>query len=177
MHNTLTVKFLDLMTQYQEAQRSYKDKNTDKLRRQFRIVNPEMTNEEIEKAIESGETRNVFAAKITQAKYQQEAEDALNYVQNKHKQIKKLESSINELHQLFVDMAVLVEAQGELVNQIEKNVGDAVVYTEKGVQQLKKANEYQRSSRKKMCCLMICLMIIIMVVVIPIALQAGSSDA
>ena len=30
-----------------------------------------MTNEEIEKAIESGETRNVFAAKITQAKYQQ----------------------------------------------------------------------------------------------------------
>jgi syntaxin 1B/2/3 len=38
-------------------------------------------------------------------------------VQDKHKQIKKLEASIIELHQLFVDMAVLVEAQGELVKR------------------------------------------------------------
>ena len=45
-------------------------------------------------------------------------------------------------------MAVLVEAQGELVNQIEKNVIDAEAYTRKGVAELKKANVYQRKSRK-----------------------------
>jgi t-SNARE complex subunit (syntaxin) len=43
------------------------------------------------------------------------------------------------------------------VNQIEKNVIDAEAYTRKGVSELKKANAYQRKSRKKACVLIICL--------------------
>ncbi len=34
-------------------------------------------------------------------------------LQERHKDITRLETSINELHQLFMDMAVLVESQGE----------------------------------------------------------------
>ena len=62
-------------------------------------------------------------------------------------------------------MAVLVEAQGELVNQIEKNVVDAEAYTRKGVAELKKANVYQRKSRKKMCILLIILVVIVIITV------------
>jgi hypothetical protein len=60
----------------------------------------------------------------------------------------KLEASLKELHQLFLDMSLLVEAQGELLNQIEFSVESAVAYTEKGVQELEKAKEYQKSARK-----------------------------
>jgi t-SNARE complex subunit (syntaxin) len=34
----------------------------------------------------------------------------------------RLEQSIVELHQLFVDMSVLVETQGEMLDQIEYSV-------------------------------------------------------
>ena len=70
----------------------------------------------------------------------------------------KLERSITELHQLFVDMAVLVESQGELLNQIEHNVEQAVGFVASGVDELNTASEYQKASRKKMmiiCCIIV----------------------
>jgi t-SNARE complex subunit (syntaxin) len=45
-------------------------------------------------------------------------------------------------------MAVLVETQGELLNQIEFNVGQSVAYTEKGVEELKQAVVLQKKSRR-----------------------------
>jgi t-SNARE complex subunit (syntaxin) len=45
-------------------------------------------------------------------------------------------------------MAALVNAQGEMINQIEVYVGEAVKDTEQGVVELKKANKIQKSSRK-----------------------------
>lgn len=45
-------------------------------------------------------------------------------------------------------MAVLVDSQGELLNQIEFNVSQSVAYTTDGVKELKKAVEYQKKSRK-----------------------------
>ena len=45
-------------------------------------------------------------------------------------------------------MAVLVEAQGELINEIDKSVESAVEYTDVGHKELKKAVHYQRSARK-----------------------------
>lgn len=171
MHNTLTVKFLDLVTSYQEAQRKYKDKHNEKVRRQIKIVNPDATEEMIQQAIESG-SKDIFASQLVDNRYKKEAEEALKYVQSKHKEIQKLESSINELHQLFVDMAILVEAQGELINQIEKNVESAANYTRQGVKQLEQANKYQKKSRKKMCCLLICLLLVAAGILAPIILAS-----
>ena len=56
--------------------------------------------------------------------------------------------SIVELHQLFVDMSVLVETQGEMLDQIEYSVQQAHAYVEKGVKQLEKAKQSQKDSRK-----------------------------
>ena len=39
--------------------------------------------------------------------------------------VKDLEQSLVELHQIFLDMAVLVEAQGEMLDNIEKQVREA----------------------------------------------------
>lgn len=76
------------------------------------------------------------------------AKDALAYIENKHKDILRLEQSIQELHQLFLDMAILVESQGELIDQIEYNVSQSVAYTREAVKELRTANQYQKKSRK-----------------------------
>jgi t-SNARE complex subunit (syntaxin) len=50
----------------------------------------------------------------------------LLFITERHKDILRLEKSIRELHQLFVDMAALVSSQGELIDQIERSVSQSV---------------------------------------------------
>ena len=50
--------------------------------------------------------------------------DTLAEVQERHEAVKELEKSLMELHQVFLDMAVLVEAQGEMLDNIEQQVGN-----------------------------------------------------
>jgi len=159
MHGTLTRKFLDLMAEYQEVQTKYKNKFRERVERQFRIVKPEATQDEIDEALETGNTQ-IFAQEILSQRHTQ-AKDALNYIENRHKDIIRLEQSIKELHQLFLDMAILVESQGELIDQIEYNVNQSVAYTKEAVKQLRGANKLQKKSRKKMCCLVVILLIVI----------------
>jgi hypothetical protein len=49
--------------------------------------------------------------------------DTLAEIQERSRAVKDLEASLLELHQVFLDMAVLVEAQGEMLDNIEKQVG------------------------------------------------------
>ena len=60
-------------------------------------------------------------------------------IQNKFEAILKLEKSVNELFELFQEMAVLVQAQGEMLENIEKNLQDTVTYTEKAEKNMEKA--------------------------------------
>lgn len=48
--------------------------------------------------------------------------DTLAEIQERHEAVKELEKSLMELHQIFLDMAVLVEAQGEMLDNIEQQV-------------------------------------------------------
>ena len=43
-------------------------------------------------------------------------------INERHEAVKELEKSLMELHQIFLDMAVLVEAQGEMLDNIEQQV-------------------------------------------------------
>ena len=107
-------------------------------------------------------TEHMLASKNAQARA------ALEDVKEKHADIQKLEKSIEELHQLFVDLSVLVESQGELLDTIEYSVSQSLSYTKTGVQELEKANEYARKSRKKMCILIAILLVVVLVVLGPI---------
>ena len=110
-------------------------------------MKPDATSEEIDAALESGNTQ-IFADQILDKKRHTAAKEALAYIENRHKDIIRLEQSIQELHQLFLDLAILVEAQGELIDQIEYNVSQAASYTKDAVKQLADANKYQKRSRK-----------------------------
>jgi len=171
MHGTLTRKFLDLMAEYQEVQTKFKNKFRERVERQYKIVKPDATQQEIEEALEGGNTQ-IFAKEILNQRHAQ-AKDALNYIENRHRDILRLEQSIKELHQLFVDMAILVEAQGEMIDQIEYNVSQSVAYTQDAVKNLRSANKLQKKSRKKMCCIVCVLIIVLFLIGGGIGLIAG----
>lgn len=52
------------------------------------------------------------------------------------------------VHQMFVDMALLVHHQGEMIDNIEINIGAANNYVEKANVKLNKAKKSHMSARK-----------------------------
>lgn len=65
--------------------------------------------------------------------------ECLNYVTYRHKEIIKLEKSIDELHELFICTYVIVENQGETINRIENKTNSAKNYISSGKRELKLA--------------------------------------
>ena len=60
-------------------------------------------------------------------------------IQNKYKDILRLEQNVNDLFELFQELAVLIQAQGEMLDNIEANLEDATDYVEKAEVHLKNA--------------------------------------
>lgn len=52
--------------------------------------------------------------------------DTLKEIQERHDAVRDIEKKLLDLHQVFMDMAVLVETQGEMLDNIEIQV-DAIV--------------------------------------------------
>lgn len=172
MHGTLTRKFVDLMAEYQDLQTKYKNKYRERVERQYRIVKPHATKDEIDAALDSGQQQpEIFTQQIIQGPGHAAARSALADIQERHKDITRLETSIAELHQLFMDMSVLVESQGELLDQIEYTVSQSVNYTGKAVEELRTANKYQKKVRKKMCCVIVFVLIVIIAIAAPLISQ------
>lgn len=147
VHSHLTKRFMDVMIQYRGLQSEHKEKIQERIRQRLRIVKPDATPEEVQQVLEGGKL-NVFAEEINSVKYEQ-AKDALNYVENRHREILKIENSVNELHRLFCDMAVLVNAQGEYIDNIEANVATSGAYIEAAHKDLVQANK--RASKRRWC--------------------------
>ncbi|XP_053194982.1 syntaxin-1B-like [Scomber japonicus] len=115
------------------------------------------TNEELEDMLESGKLA-IFTDDIKMDS--QMTKQALNEIETRHTEIIKLENSIRELHDMFVDMAMLVESQGEMIDRIEYNVEHSVDYVERAVSDTKKAVKYQSQARKKKIMIIICCVIL-----------------
>ncbi|XP_051265285.1 syntaxin-7 [Dicentrarchus labrax] len=95
----------------------------------------------------------------SQAQAQAEAitEEDLRLIQERESSIRQLESDITDINDIFKDLGMMVHEQGDMIDSIEANVENADVSVQSGTQQLARAAEYQRSSRKKICILMIVL--------------------
>uniref|UniRef100_A0A8D0PAT1 Syntaxin-1A n=1 Tax=Sus scrofa TaxID=9823 RepID=A0A8D0PAT1_PIG len=88
------------------------------------------------------------------------SKQALSEIETRHSEIIKLENSIRELHDMFMDMAMLVESQGEMIDRIEYNVEHSVDYVERAVSDTKKAVKYQSKARRKKIMIIICCVVL-----------------
>ncbi len=86
-------------------------------------------------------------------------------VADKYQDVLTLEASVAELHQMFLDFALLTEQQGELLDQIEYQVKAASDYIDEGNSEMVQAIEIQKSIRAKQCCLIVIVLVVIGVVV------------
>ncbi|XP_032877177.1 syntaxin-7 [Amblyraja radiata] len=91
-------------------------------------------------------------------------EEDLELIKDRENAIQQLESDILDINEIFKDLGMMIHEQGDLVDSIEANVETAEVHVHEANQQLSRAAEYQRKSRKKICILIIVLLILAVVV-------------
>eukprot|EP00056_Hartaetosiga_gracilis_P012184 m.192270 g.192270 ORF g.192270 m.192270 type:complete len:261 (-) comp13651_c1_seq6:3573-4355(-) len=81
--------------------------------------------------------------------FQQDVNVRTSYIRERQEGIQQLESDMKEVHEIFTDVADLVQDQGRTLESIEGNMTVAHDRTTDGVQQLTKASRHQKSARKK----------------------------
>ncbi|XP_043594859.1 syntaxin-1A isoform X2 [Bombus pyrosoma] len=144
-HSTLSRKFVEVMTEYNRTQTDYRERCKGRIQRQLEITGRTTTNEELEEMLEQGNPA-VFTQGIIMET--QQAKQTLADIEARHADIIKLENSIRELHDMFMDMAMLVESQGELVDRIEYLVDQTGDHVGQAWEELIKAEEYRSKARK-----------------------------
>ena len=95
-------------------------------------------------------------------------QNAVADLEERHKDIKNLEKSILQVHNLIIDLSKLVQLQGEMIDNIDANIQKAVNYVHKGEKNLIKAKENMKKARKKKCIILIIAIVILLIVVISI---------
>ncbi|KAG6619812.1 hypothetical protein I3843_10G111500 [Carya illinoinensis] len=139
-------------------------------RRYFTITGEKATEETIENMISSGESEN-FLQKAIQEQGRGQILDTISEIQERHDAVKEIEKNLMELHQVFLDMAALVESQGHQLNDIESHVAHANSFVRRGTDNLQDAREYQKSSRKWTCIAITLAAIVVVVLLFPILTQ------
>lgn len=79
----------------------------------------------------------------SQSQIQMEEEVDVDELREREKSIRKIESDIVDVNQIFKDLATMVHAQGEVIDSIEANVESATIQVSEGASQIAKAREYQ----------------------------------
>ena len=87
-------------------------------------------------------------------------------IQERHQGVKEIERNLKELHQVFMDMSVLVEAQGQQMDDIESQVNRAHSFVQSGTQHLEVARKHQKNTRKWTCYAIILVLVIVLFVVL-----------
>ncbi|KAM6954274.1 syntaxin-11b.1 [Aplochiton taeniatus] len=142
--------FRDAMFEYNEAEMSHRDSCKSYIQRQMEIVGREVTGEEVEEMIETGQW-NVFNENILSEG--KTARSALNQIEKRHQELLDLESRIQSIHEIFLDVALLVEEQGPMINAIQTNVQQTDAAIQEGLVKLERAKRHDKNNPfKKMFC-------------------------
>lgn len=159
-------KFLKLIQDYRIIESNYKEENKEQAKRQYMVIQPEATPDEVEAAISDVGGQQIFSQALLNANRRGEAKTALAEVQARHQELLKLEKTMAELTQLFNDMEQLVIEQQENIEVIDKNVEEAQQDVEQGVGHTNKAvKSARRARRNKIRCWIIIFIIFAVIVV------------
>ncbi|KAL5612016.1 uncharacterized protein BROUX77_002172 [Berkeleyomyces rouxiae] len=161
---------------YQQVESAFRKRTQEQMARQFRIVRPDASEEEVRAAVEDTSTSGqVFSQALKDSNRMGNARAAINAVQDRHQALLKIESQMVELAQLFQDLDTIIVQQEETVVQMEQKAEEIVENMDKGNEEIDTAITSARSARrKKWWCLGICVAIVIVIVIIVIVYLAAT---
>ncbi|OIT36203.1 PREDICTED: syntaxin-112-like [Nicotiana attenuata] len=155
MTNGLRVKLRDIMNEFQALRQKIISDYKDCLRRRYyNETGQEPTEEVIEKMVLGGSGK----VEIFEGKTEMNVEE-----KDRHEAVMDIQKSLEKLHQVFLDMAVLVETQGEQIDDIERNMATAGSFISGGTNSLFYAKQHQKKRVTWVCWVLAVVFLILMV--------------
>lgn len=151
-HAALMQAFHAVMDDYNRAEDVQRDKCRGRLQRQASIIGANISDVELDGLVDMGGQGWAELSQSLQMEGGRTCRTALCEIKGRHKELVELEARMKEVHELFLHMAILVEDQGAMVNNIEANVCGTQEYVEKVNDHIKTALQYKRKNPFQQCC-------------------------
>ncbi|KAJ0254287.1 Syntaxin-112 [Hirschfeldia incana] len=137
--NGVRARLRETMSEFHRLrERIFAEYREDLKRKYFLATGEEPSDEDMEKMISGDGLVKTFEVKPEMDLKTKERHEAVNDIKR----------SLNRLHQVFLDMAVLVETQGDRVDDIEANVATAGSFVSGGTNSLFYANQMKKKNKK-----------------------------
>ncbi|WCJ40159.1 Syntaxin-112 [Euphorbia peplus] len=136
--NGLRAKLKDMMNDFQALREEVaKDHKEGLKRRYFNATGDYPSEEVLQNMIRGSGKEKIFEGKV----------DLLMENQERHDALKDIQRSMTELQKVFLDMAVMLEAQGDGIEDIQHNLASATTYINGGTNGLYYAKKMKTKSR------------------------------
>lgn len=151
-YETLTHDLNEIMSEYNEAEEMQKTTCRKRIQRQASILGSEISDKELDEIVDKGGEGWADLSQSLQNQSGRTSRWALCEIKGRHKELVELEARMKEIQELFMQMAILVEEQGCMLNNIEANVCKTKEYVVDVNEQIKTALRYKRKNPFLQCC-------------------------
>ena len=110
VHRTFTQKFREVLRTSQTVQTEFKNAVQERIKRQIAVIRPNMSDEELNEIAADPEAAKELMEKTIMGQAHSKMKNTVSDIQEKYAAILKLEQSVNELFELFQELAQLVQA-------------------------------------------------------------------
>uniref|UniRef100_A0A3Q3X6Z9 t-SNARE coiled-coil homology domain-containing protein n=1 Tax=Mola mola TaxID=94237 RepID=A0A3Q3X6Z9_MOLML len=136
----------NVMFDYNEAEMSHRENCKAQILRQMEIVGREVSGEDVEEMIETGQWYIFNDNIVSEGKT---TRSALSQIEKRHQELLELQNRIKGIHEIFLDIAMLVEEQGPMLTSIQTNVQK----TDESIQEaIVKLGKYKKKNPFLQCC-------------------------
>lgn len=157
--NGLKMKLKGIMGDFQDLRGKILSEYKESLRRRYYNATGKVPEEEVIEKMVSGDGR----VEIFEGRIESDLEN-----KERHEAVMDIQRSLNKLHQVFLDMAVLVETQGQQIDDIEQNVAVAGSFIAGGTDSLFYAKQSKKKGKRWVLWVLAIVLIILLVCFIAI---------
>lgn len=163
------------INRYQNLEADFRRDSQAAAERQYRIVRPDATEEEVRQAVEDP-AAPIFQQALLSSDRRGQASSTLRNVKERHEAIQKIEQQMVELAQLFQDLDQIVMQQEPLVENIEQKGEEIHENVVQANTEIGGAIEKARSARRKKwwCALIVVIIIAIIAIVVAVVVTSQS---
>ncbi|GAB5359449.1 hypothetical protein AAMO2058_000545100 [Amorphochlora amoebiformis] len=168
LYNFYMKKYFLAHKKYTSSSKIFKDEVHNRTKREIKVLN--LSDEEAEALIEKGVDQKFIEQQLF-------GEDQnLKHVLAQADEVKQINQGVREILEMFQEMAGLVDAQQETIDNITAHISNTKHYTGEAVIELHAAAEYQLAARKKMLACAILFLVIIVVIILIVLGTSGAFD-
>ncbi|KAJ1969425.1 hypothetical protein IWQ62_000631 [Dispira parvispora] len=167
----LTRKLQETIAHYQDVENAYLLKSRDRLRRQYKVARPLAADDEVEQALDDERAGQIFTQSLLTTNRMGDARRVVYEVESRQQEMRTVEKKVLELNALFIRLNEMLNAQQEVMDNIDVHVDETLADTTAANQQVEEAITIRKRTRKKLWIVAIIVLLIIIAIVLAVTLS------